>query len=316
MLQTSKSLVLLFSLLVTIDGPKADKPKADKPKGEPAKEDSRLASLEKRLKGKNINDRVKAAQEIGELGDDGKPLAKALCAAATDPSPKVAEAALAALEKVRPDLHKPVAIIATYNQINPTERVLHAIGDITKMGQDAAPAAPTILSCIRFGIALLNQPSLDVGPSGRHGEELIYPCLEAMLAIDPDNVAFTKLVLQYASERFKIPGHLPGPKTSLAPPIQDLSAPMQKVRSAAIKTLGKLKESNPQHKQVVCVLVWCLYDQPTDRFTASPAYEAAQSLGSLGPAAKEAVPYLKKLKSHPDQIYRDVAEEALKKIER
>src|SRR5258708_6460764 len=61
--------------------------------------------------GNKLADRVRAAQELGKLGERAKPAARALCAAAIDESPKTSQAALESLEKVWPELHKQVVLL-------------------------------------------------------------------------------------------------------------------------------------------------------------------------------------------------------------
>jgi HEAT repeat protein len=70
-----------------------------------------VKALLAQLRSKDAGVRIRAVQALGEKGDDAKPAVRALCSATLDTSAKVKQAALEALEKVRPDLYKPLVVV-------------------------------------------------------------------------------------------------------------------------------------------------------------------------------------------------------------
>src|SRR5712664_3561571 len=78
--------------------------------------EERVAELIKDLSSKKAADRIKAAEALGEMGIEAKEASEALCGAMLDARTNVVTAVAAALEKVNPELHKPVLALVVDNQ--------------------------------------------------------------------------------------------------------------------------------------------------------------------------------------------------------
>jgi hypothetical protein len=63
------------------------------------------------LKSGNTEERIKACMALEDLGEKAQPATRALCDAALSTSQKLSRAALKALEKVNPEIQKPVFIL-------------------------------------------------------------------------------------------------------------------------------------------------------------------------------------------------------------
>jgi hypothetical protein len=83
--------------------------KASPTAGQP---DRGVQQLIKDLKDPSDAQRVRAAQELAKLGDQAQPAARALCALALDGPDATRNAALDALQKVRPDLYRQMRALA------------------------------------------------------------------------------------------------------------------------------------------------------------------------------------------------------------
>ena len=126
------------------DVPKSDKQPTDdkKPKPDP------LAMLVSTLESGDNAAKVHAAEELGKMGAAAKPAARALCKAATDPAQDVSQAAVEAMEKVCPQLVKPVVTL-THDK-EPSNHIAASV-EIGKMGEAAKPAIPVLIWHCREG---------------------------------------------------------------------------------------------------------------------------------------------------------------------
>jgi hypothetical protein len=103
--------------------------------------DPKLAALDKRLKTSAQQDRIKALEETGKLGEEAAPLARTICEAALDRSPKIVEAALVALGKVQPSRAKPLTDVLTEND---PEKLIDAFQKLADLRENAAAAEPVM----------------------------------------------------------------------------------------------------------------------------------------------------------------------------
>ena len=104
------------------DSSHADSPKPDdqpnpdeKPKSEDQPKPGSLAAMIRDLN-KGERARVRAAEQLGKMGEAAKPAARVLCSAATDDSKEIRGAAIEALEKVEPSLAEPVTTLLVDGQ--------------------------------------------------------------------------------------------------------------------------------------------------------------------------------------------------------
>jgi hypothetical protein len=117
----------------------------------PAKRAEReLDEMAKQLKSKDIAVRLKSIETIAAKGEAAAPVAGPLCDAILDSSPRVKAAALAAVEKVRPDLYKPLAALLVdgdpYNRIRGAK-------ELGLLEEQALPTVNILLSILRRELA-------------------------------------------------------------------------------------------------------------------------------------------------------------------
>jgi HEAT repeat protein len=97
--------------------------------------------------GSNPAVRAGCAEDIGKLGPEAKPAARALCRALFDPSRRVRLAAAGALEKVAPDLYWPVNTLLGDRGAEEQVRAAAAIG---RMKQDGSAGTPVLAYHLRL----------------------------------------------------------------------------------------------------------------------------------------------------------------------
>lgn len=94
------------------------------------------------LKGKDAKAKVAALSKLRDMGEHAGPAAEAICNCLIDPSDEVVLVAFEAIEKVRPDLCKPLSkLILEYGAREKAAVVLGA------MGTKAAPAKCLLITC-------------------------------------------------------------------------------------------------------------------------------------------------------------------------
>jgi hypothetical protein len=115
-----------------------------------AADGDKLEALARELKSTDAQVRIKAARELGKLGPKAADVSKELCDAVLDPNLAVSKAAFQALEKVQPELHKPLTKLV----FNKTLRIrLEGAKELAKLGTDAEPAAFLIVSTLAKSVA-------------------------------------------------------------------------------------------------------------------------------------------------------------------
>jgi transglutaminase-like putative cysteine protease len=194
-----------------------------------------------------------------------------------DPAAKVRESAIEALEKVKPELYKPLVTILLDKDII---KHVEAIKDIGLLDKDGRPAVSVLLSHVKKTFTNRRIPRVV-------RLTLIQADFEALTAVAPDDQTVLKFLLSVA-------------KANARDPVP---------RGLAIQSLGSLAESRPAvSKQILPVLLKAIKN-PELRLTA------IEVAGRLGPDAKTAVPVLKKFKLNPVEEIRKAAAEALERIE-
>lgn len=156
------AVVMLLAVGVT---PKlmAQKPPAKAAEKKPAEVAKEYEPQVKQLKDKDAKLRAKAAEELGTKGETAASTATALCDAIMDKSPKVAQAALVALETVRPDLYKPISkMVLDSSPINQFQ----AIADLGVMEEKALPAKNLLLARMRVEAVAKRERVADIGGPG------------------------------------------------------------------------------------------------------------------------------------------------------
>src|SRR5262245_9238144 len=99
---------------------------------------AKVTSLSKQLESGTVTDKIKAAGDLGKIGPDARGAAKALGKAAVDPSAKVSQAALEALEKIWPELYQAAVILLKDKdeQFNKSDKRAEACNTIATSGDD------------------------------------------------------------------------------------------------------------------------------------------------------------------------------------
>jgi HEAT repeat protein len=245
-------------------------------------------------KGKTAKDKVTAAEAIGKMGDDGSKAAGQLCAALLDLTPSVRVAAIEAIEKVRPDLYKPLVVIITGTDAKATskdqKKIIAAVNELGLLGEKATPTVPVLLTKLRAELAAGKVTDF-TEMSLYYRSSVSGACFEALEKIAPNDAETQKIILALA-----------GPTTRHAA-----------ARASAIKAAGRMGQADPSfRKKAVPVIAAGL--SITDKANHIQL-EAIQALGQFGKDATDALPPLKKLKLSSDEKVREAATAAIDKIE-
>jgi hypothetical protein len=143
-----------------------------------------LARVAKNLKSKDPKVRLKAAEECGSLGEAAAPLSKELCDVVLDPNQQVALAAFTALESVRPDLYKPLALLLIDKDRYNREAGAMRLG---KLGEDGKPATAILVNVLKQSVSVQVPQLMPV-------DLQVYAALGKIGADDPDTVKAMKLL--------------------------------------------------------------------------------------------------------------------------
>ena len=181
--------------LVAASAVYGQKPPAD---AKPEEVEKEYLPLVKQLKDKDAKVRLKAAVEIGEKGEAAASTATVLCDAIMDTSPRVGEAALVSLEKVRPDLYQHLSPM-----ILDKERLkqFQAIAGLGLLGEKAVPTKKLLLPRLRaeavtlhpiFGDRFSGGAQVGGVTTARH-DSAVLVIMSAIEQMDPDNADVHKI---------------------------------------------------------------------------------------------------------------------------
>jgi len=242
-----------------------------------------LAAIVKGLQSKQQAERVKAAEALAKLGKDGKQATPYLLETLVATFPTDRETFLDALEKISPEISKPIATIFLDKNDYLRQQAIQELG---KLGKQAEHSLPVLLSLYKAYMTLLQtdrRASLTQG--------LLLASFDAMTKVAPEDKAVVELVTTLVAN--------PTPVD-----VNKRTYSGQRLKSHAME---RLKEMNLEPKVIVGPLTKCLED---------PLYAvvAANHLGVIGPAAKDALPALNKIKFSSDQRVREAAAAAIEKI--
>ena len=230
-----------------------------------------------RLHSKDIKTRVKAAETLGEMGENATSASESLCEAITDQSPQVATAALDAMQKVRPELYTPLSTMILDRD---ERKQAAAIMEFALMGEKAAPVLPVLRVKLRTVLSKDTIGQRDLSPRSK-------ACFDALQQINPQDPETFKLLLFVASPQSKNSAAKLEAITLLCIIVGDDEASRKKILPVLIAGLDNKK-----------CLVKCM-----------------EVLGEYGELAKEALPQLKKLKLSAEEDIRKAANVAVDRIE-
>lgn len=286
-------------------------------KNEP-KTDERLKPILAALKDKKAAVRQQALEDLGKLGDDGRPATDAVCQiVASDPSPAVRQSALDCLDKIYPDLSNKVVVLVV--EADPLKHV-KAVQEIGGLGEDARGAVPVLLTHLRTASARF-PTDLDA---------IMSEDVRALGTVAPDDPAVQKALIESCKfsfvDRF---GREFG----------------QSVRSAAVTALGELVRKNPEQAkriapglltatksmidpevrgQAIGILGTMAESDADLRPQIAPGlltlikagdFNAISAIAKCGRDAKDALPLLKQLKLNPQEAVRTAVNDAITQIE-
>jgi HEAT repeat protein len=254
-----------------------DKPAANDNQEELKRQNKKkLDGYIKTLKGGREADRIKAAQEIGKMGEEAKDALEALCDALVDANKDVGAAVLAALEKVDPRLGPLVRILRVDKD---PAHLLQALKSLAKLEEEGKPAYSLLLKLGTGNAKRQFGPLGTIGDLKQTGEEMI----RTLAAIAPKE----KKVLQVLTDCL-------------------LFSRAESARVAAAEGLGRTSFRT----EAAAVLMKSLLKDPADNVRAA----AANALGELGQDAKKAVPALESATTDPSAKVREAADMALQRI--
>jgi DNA-directed RNA polymerase subunit M/transcription elongation factor TFIIS len=244
----------------------------------------KIAPLLFDLNGKSPGARQKALEALGQMGPDAEAASEDVLALLADKSATVQQSAFDALEKINPALHKPILTLLVDRD---NAHKIEALRQLGALGNDAAPALPTLIRYYRLQT------------TRESSGWLLLPAtlLSTMCAIDPDNKDFQSLVIS---------------NIALQPAENDYSYAISNYRPLRIQSIGIAADWARAGKVEANKLVKPLRLALAD---INCQLAAIKALGDLGPAGKEALPELRRLKTDPEQTIRDAAADAVSKIE-
>jgi HEAT repeat protein len=240
-----------------------------------------LDKLSKDLKAKDGKTRLKALKGVGEMGEKAAPLARDLCSMmVNDPVPAVAIEALAIMERIRPDLYKP---ISDYLLDKNGQVVENAIDTLSKMGEKAGPVLPILHNRLKAQVALVTNKN-GTAPATIANLNTV---MNTIKSIDAEDAEMIKAQKQLADTR----------------------NPNTETRGKALADLMRWAgEDKDRRKQVYPLVKGGLGN-------ITLITKCCEYVGSNGDAAKDAIPILKKLKMHELKNIREAAAAALLQIE-
>jgi hypothetical protein len=298
--------------------PKKDDPvpKSDTAPREDPMLPAEFRAVAAKLKSGTTEERVNAAEQLAGMGEKALPVARLLCEVALEPSQKVSRAALAALEKVHPDLHKSAFILVVNDE--KAANHLKALADISTLGDQGKPALPLVLHEIKRCQELLT------GQAARWGQEtlvnVIIHSMETLSKISPEDPQAVKTIIELT--KFSSSNAFASKNGRFAT--------MTPFREDGLRLLGDIGEAQPeQRKLIVPALVVVLKEAvqtsngQADRQILQGIEEvenAASALIRCGSEAKpvltkEVMPRLKDLQFHKSGQVRATAEKLRAKIE-
>jgi hypothetical protein len=260
-----------------------------------------------KLRAKAPKERKVGIDTLARLGEMAAPADYELCEViAFDPVPELKRAALAALEKVRPELH-PVAVTLTLppEEFGMGEGYVRAIKRLPEFGRAGLPLIAVQLQGRQASVANV-EPHVLQRILEAHGEALakIAPtdetALKLLMALPTSPLAMQRVGDRYGNLRVHV-GEL----------LLSVVKEKPEIRKATVPYFIEVLKSPP-------VFIHLSSKKPIDRtpYQTQDRLFAAKALASLGGDAVAALPALKALQLNPTEKVRDAVRAAIAEIEK
>ncbi len=271
-----------------------------------------------RLQSGTTEERVRAAADLANLGEKARPATGALCEAALSTTKEVSHAALEALEKVNPELYKPVFDLLVDEQAAKHEA---ALTKLASLGEQGKPATPVVLHEIQRCQALF------ADPRARWGLNVLIQVTNDSMETLPKIAAADPQALKTIIELTQ----LSLPNVVQIRMKRRFVVTATPFRDDGLEILGGLAESHPDFRKQIIPPVVAILKEAAQHTNDPNEYQILAAIASIdragdtllkcGPEAKqtlakEVIPQLKDLKFHKSENVRKTAENLRNKIER
>jgi hypothetical protein len=261
-----------------------------------AQEDPRVNALARTLDEGAPLDKINACNELAKMGPDvKKQTGKLIARTCFESTPQVAQAALAALEKVWPEMYEAGVALQkdTDDKFGVSEKRQKACEAIIKM-PDGDAGLPFLINHLRV--------HLEKDDDFHKLNTALTPNIEAIKKFDLGNKDFQKILLAAASANNR----------------------KHKNRALAVQTLGELGEANPTLRRqfiptlkAACNAICPDPRQPNHpKNNVEPVRVAGiEGLAKFGKDAQDQLSMLRKLKTDPNEAVRRAATSAVDTLE-
>jgi hypothetical protein len=254
------------------------------------------------------SEKIEALRNAAEYGEDiGVAGIRAVCELTTRTGQAVRIAALRALEKVAPALHRPFETLVMDDD---PVRHIEAARQIGNMNAGGAPAVPVLLMHIntphpaKRGVTATRNTvwSADAALGTLKAD------FRALVRVAPEDPQVLKLLLRFATTP-QLRVSLPGPRPRDPDTVFTVDA-----RPPAVSALGGIAVRNPSTRpEVIPFLMGLLRTVDREPFLAAVAMQAMAECGrdAIG---EEGIEAITRLTRHPEPEIREIAFESLKTL--
>jgi hypothetical protein len=250
-------------------------------------------------------ERIEACRDLAKVATKNRAAGKALCAVAVTEDKELKTPALEALEKVDGRIHPHV--LALLIDADPSQH-FQALDALCKSREDALEASAVIIEHFWWNLMPFTRfaPTVPTKFAAHPNSGLIIKDTQALAVIAADEPAACEILYRVA-------------KRDAGLKFADRNAPditrdFQVVESS-ISALYALSESKPETRTKAVEAVVIGFDNPLTQKDRFWVQTYLQALMKYGKDAKAIVPTLKKLKFDSDKTTRELAVEALKRID-
>lgn len=254
----------------------------------------KMKALAKSLASRKVEEKADAAEALGKLGEEARPLARDLCRAMLDNSPLVKHKAGEALQKVHPKLYPHIATILEGTDTAANPKILErfkAREAISELGEEGIAAVPVIAKYVQENVAGIEAVSLKIGRpfTAKTEEEMVLTDIRTLTKIAPTDEATLRFL-----------GEL------------SLATSRPRICQTAVAALGESGVNHPSTRKLVSSLLVSHIGRG-----GAAGGTVGKALKGLEDEGKQTIPALRTLAQRsPDFKVRKAAEEALRNLER